>query len=115
MFKVKGAISKIGEKKVLDNGATLLDYVVEETNENGYITKYKFGMYKKAEYAEHVDNFIKFNKVGNNVEVEFTVRHRDFEWKDGTEDVQNMLNHWKISNVSEVPTENAEEIQDLPF
>ncbi len=68
---------------------------------------------KKAEYAEHVDNFLKFNKVGDNVELEFTIRHRDFEWKDGTEDVQNILSHWKIEKI--VQEQPKEENDLLPF
>ena len=116
MFKVKGVISKIGEVKTLDNGAKVLEYVVDVTSENGYVTKHKFGMYKKEEHSEHVDNFIKFNKVGDNVEVEFNIRHRDFEWKDGTEDVQNILSHWKIEKIGQGGQEQPKEENDLlPF
>ena len=109
-YTVKGQIKSIGEKKVLDNGAVVLNYVVEETSENGYITPFSIEMYNSADKAEFTDKFIEFNKVGNNVEVEFTIRGREYQGR-----IYNSLNHWKISNVSEVPTENAGVEEILPF
>jgi hypothetical protein len=114
-FKVRGVISKIGEAKQLDNGATVMDYVVESTSDNGYVTKYPFGMYKKPEYAEHIVNFGKFNKVGDVVEVEFTIRSS--EGKDGR--MYPKLNHWKCDkvemSVSDAVTPVTNEANDLPF
>jgi hypothetical protein len=109
-FKIQGTITEIGEKKVLDGGAVVLTYVVEQTSDNGFVTPFAFEMYNKADKAEFTDKFLEYNKVGNNVEVEFTVRGRLYNGR-----TYNSFNHWNISNVSEVPTENAEEIQDLPF
>ena len=109
-YKVKGQIKSIGEKKVLDNGAVVLNYVVEETSENGYVTPFSIEMYNSAEKAEFTDKFLEYNKVGNIVEVEFTIRGREYQGR-----TYNSLNHWKISNVSQVPTENAGELDPLPF
>ena len=111
-YKVKGTITKIGEKKELNNGAVALDYVVEHTSENGYKTLYSFNMYKKAEYAEHVDNFLKFNKVGDEVEVEFTISGREHNDR-----IYNQLNHWKIESVNKGTLSESleEEGLDLPF
>ena len=109
-YTVKGAIKSIGEKKTLDNGAVVLNYVVEETSENGYVTPFSIEMYNSAEKAEFVDKFIEYNKVGNIVEVEFTIRGREYN-----ERIYNSLSHWSIKNVSEVPTEQAEAVDDLPF
>lgn len=111
-FKVTGTITKIGEKKTLDSGAVVLDYIV--TNNSMYPTQYNLGMYKKPEYAEHVDNFIKFNKVGDQVEVEFTIRSTEYNGK-----IYNNLNHWKCDKISEgtiaqQPTE-PQPADDLPF
>ena len=108
-FKIQGTISKIGEKKEVKDGAVVVDYVVDETADNGYVTRYSVGMYKKAEYAEHVDNFLKFNNVGDNVEIEFTIRSREYEGR-----IYNELNHWRCDKVG-VPTENAPVTDDLPF
>lgn len=114
-FKVRGTITKIGEKKTLTNGVAL-DYLVEATEENGFKTLYNFGMYKKTEYSEHVDNFIKYNKVGDNVEVEFTIRGQEYNGK-----IYNNLSHWKCEKLEEAkPTgmamqSSSEKMTDLPF
>lgn len=108
-FKVKGTITKIGEKKTLDNGATVLDY--EVTDNEMYPTVYAFGMYKKAGDEKFVEQFLEFNKVGDEVEVEFTIRSREYNGK-----VYNNLNHWrcdKVGATQEQPTQVAED--DLPF
>ena len=112
-YKVKGVITAISEKKVLEGGAVVLDYIVEETSENGYKTLLNFGMYKKAEFADHVDKFIEFNKVGDNVEVEFTIRGKEYNGK-----VYNSLNHWrcdKIMTPLEQPLGVSTIEDDLPF
>lgn len=112
-FKVKGTITQIGEKKTLDSGAVVLDYIV--TCNSMYPTQYNFGMYKKAEYAGHVDKFLEFNKVGDEVEVEFTIRSTEYNGR-----IYNNLNHWKCEKVSngtmaEQPQEQPQPADDLPF
>ena len=111
-YKVKGSIASISEKKVLDNGATVLDYVVDATSDNGYVTKYAISMYKKPEYAEHIDNFIQFNKVGEVVDVEFTIRSSEYNGK-----IYNSLNHWRCDKVemSASPAVEKTVEDDLPF
>jgi|TARA_R100000664_G_C2756634_1_gene144577 hypothetical protein len=90
-FKIKGKIASIGQKKILDNGAVVLDYVVSHTSENGFVTPYSFNIYKSSEYIEHLDNFLSFNNVGDNVEVEFNIRGKEYNGK-----VYNSLSHWRI-------------------
>ena len=57
-YKMKGTIVQVGEKKQLDNGAVVLDYVVEETSENGYTTPYICSMYNNEDRVEFVDRFL---------------------------------------------------------
>ena len=114
MYKVKGKITSIEEVKTLDNGAKVVNYILEHTADNAYVTKYNIGLYKGEQYAEHVDNFVKYNKVGDEVEVEFTIRSTDYNGK-----VYNNLNHWKLDKVgvgTPQPTAKVEEVEeDLPF
>ena len=113
MYKVKGKITSIEEVKTLDNGAKVVNYILEHTADNAYVTKYNIGLYKGEQYAEHVDNFVKYNKVGDEVEVEFTIRSTDYNGK-----VYNNLNHWKLDKVGATtpqPTAKVEEVDDLPF
>jgi len=113
-YKVKGTIASIGEKKVLDNGAVVLDYIVEETSENGYVTPYSFNMYKTADYVDFINKFIEFNKVGDNVEVEFSIRGKEYNGR-----TYNSLSHWRCDKVSDGATTEApvvtEESDGLPF
>jgi len=94
MYKVNGKITSIGEVKELENGAKAVNYIVEHVAENGHVTKYNVGLYKGQQYAEHVDNFVKFNKVGDEVELEFTIRSTEYNGK-----IYNSVNHWKITKV----------------
>jgi len=110
-YKVKGTIATIGEKKALDNGAVVLDYTVNETSENGYVTPFSFNIYKSSEYAEFVDKFIEFNKVGDEVEVEFSIRGKEYNGR-----IYNSLSHWRCDKVgSGTPAPQEEAESDLPF
>ena len=117
MHKINGKITSIGDVKELENGAKAVNYIVEHTNENGYSTKYNVGLYKGQQYAEHVDNFVKYNKVGDEVELEFTIRSTEYNGK-----IYNNLNHWKITKVGSAnnaqttkTVKQEEEVEDLPF
>ena len=46
-YTVKGTIKTIGERKELSNGATVLDYVVNNVSDNGWETPFKIEMYNK--------------------------------------------------------------------
>ena len=111
-YTVKGSITKIGERKELSNGATVLDYVVNNVSENGWETPFKIEMYNKPERIEHLENFLKFNKVGDAVEVEFDIKGREYEGR-----VFNSLSHWSCKKTEDsVPVVETEEVaSDLPF
>ena len=111
-YKMQGTITTIGETKTLDNGASVLDYVVSETSENGYVTSFSFNIYKKAEHLTHLQNFIDFNKVGDKVEVEFNIKGREYNGR-----TYNSLSHWRCDKVEATETTKAplEVESDLPF
>jgi len=93
--KVKGYITFIGEPETLSNGAKKLNYRIKSDNEYDR-ADWSFEMYKKPEHQEHIENFIKFNSVGDRVEVEYTVKPS--EWK-GRYFIN--LSHWKIEKLTE--------------
>jgi hypothetical protein len=113
-YTIEGKIISIGEVKNFDNGAKAVDYQVE-TNEQ-YTNLYSFDMYKSADNVQHIDNFIKYNKVGDNVRVEWNVRTNEYKGK-----FFSSLSHWKIEKLGmgENQTEKSilEEaaVDDLPF
>ena len=52
-YKVSGKIIAITDIKTLDNGAKLLDFVID-TNEK-YNNLYSFNVYKSIDYADQVE------------------------------------------------------------
>ena len=103
-YKMKGFITQIDEIKQLDSGAKIVTYRIN--NEEPYNNIVQFEMYKKPEYAEHADNFVKFNKVGDRVEVEFNIGSREYEGR-----MYTSLKHWKIEKLTN--EENAIHDQTL--
>jgi hypothetical protein len=94
-YTIEGKIISIGEVKNFDNGAKAVDYQVE-TNEQ-YNNLYSFDMYKSADNVQHIDNFIKHNKVGDNVRVEWNVRTNEYKGKFFTS-----LSSWRIEQVNKI-------------
>jgi hypothetical protein len=110
-FTIEGKITSIGEVRALENGAKVIDFRVETSEQ--YANLYSFDMYKAADRAEHVDNFVKYNKVGDQVSVEFNVRTNDYNGRFYTS-----LSPWKVEKLGQVetPTEIQQEAEDdLPF
>jgi len=111
-MKVTGKITKVLE---VQKGQTKegkewqkLSFVLT-TNEN-YNNLYCFEVFGD----EKVDNFIKFNKLGNDVEVDFNVKTNEWKGKYFTS-----LQAWLIKGVAEVGNDviagELAEVSDLPF
>ena len=116
-YKVSGKIIAITDIKTLDNGAKLLDFVID-TNEQ-YNNLYSFNVYKSIDYADQVDKFTTYNNIGDLVTVEFNVKTREWEGKYFTN-----LSCWRVDKINELPLgENItasdfapdRETADLPF
>ena len=111
-FTIKGKILSIGEVKNFDNGAKAIDYQVETSEQ--YNNLYSFEMYKGAEHVEHIDNFIKYNKVGDQVSVEFNVRTNDYNGRFFTS-----LSPWRVDKLDQAqPVQDSivtDDTDDLPF
>lgn len=111
-FTIKGKILSIGEVKNFDNGAKAIDYQVE-TNEQ-YNNLYSFEMYKGAEHVQHIDNFIKYNKVGDNVRVEWNVRTSEYNGR-----FFSSLTPWRVDKIDQAqPVQDSivtDDTDDLPF
>ena len=112
-YTTKGTITSISEVETLSNGALQLTYRID--NGEQYNSMMEFQVYKKSEHSEHMDNFVKYNKVGDKVDVEFTIR--TFNWKPEDENkVFTSLSHWKMTKVdADQPEPTPEPAADLPF
>jgi len=111
-FTIEGKIKSIGEVKNFDNGAKAIEYQVETSDQ--YNNLYSFDMYKGAEHIEHVDNFVKYNKVGDEVSVEFNVRTNEYNGRFYTS-----LSPWRIDKLDQAqPVKDSivtDDTDDLPF
>jgi hypothetical protein len=120
-YKVRGKIKSIS--KIEDAGAgKKLSFRID--NGETYSNIMEFELYKGAEYLEHLDNFSKYNKVGDSVDVEFNIK--TFNWKPEAEDkIFTSLSCWKVEKgeaVNGVPTvpqpttnNDPSPADDLPF
>lgn len=111
-MEISGTITKVLEKQTGESKAgkewVKLSFVVETKEE--YNNLYCFEVFGQ----EKVDNFEKFNKVGQEVSVAFNVSTN--EWKDK---YFTSLQAWKVSKVDnkEIPQMEGtkEALDDLPF
>ena len=120
-YKVKGIIKSISEPETVGTAKKLFFRI---DNGEQYNNIMEFELYKGAEYVEHIDNFIKYNKLGTSVEVEFNIK--TFNWKPEADDkIFTSLSCWKVEKAEEVappplaPINNDlntnDEIDNLPF
>jgi hypothetical protein len=121
-YKAKGTIKSISTPESVGTGKKLSFRI---DNGEQYSNIMEFELYKGADYVEHIDNFVKYNKVGDSVEVEFNIK--TFNWKPESDDkIFTSLSCWKVEKVEnlEIPKPHFEEIgedlnekepDDLPF
>lgn len=120
-YKVQGRITTITDIETRANGAKSLSYVLDTgiRTKKGDIIYNSFDIYKAADYADQVDKFVQYNKVGDMVEVEFNVSSREYNGKYYTN-----LSHWRADKINEMPAAESitakdfapdRESADLPF
>lgn len=112
-FTVKGTIIEIGDIQIFDSGAKKLTLVIDTKEQ--YNNEYALDYFKSGEYVKYVDEFAKYNKIGDQVEVEFNVNSKKYNGKYYTN-----LSLWKITKIAaENPgpqnQSNVEDDGDLPF
>ena len=107
--EVNATIESISEIVTGDNGHKRLTFRAKTIEDYSQLIEVK--LYKKAEFAEHVDNFVKYNKVGDKVSLELSIQCNEYQDKIFTN-----LNLWKISKLEgEATPVVREEVEDLPF
>ena len=110
-LQLTGKIKLIGEVQTFDSGFKKVEFVIT-TNDENYPQEVKFDISQ-----DKVDDFIKYNKVGSDVDVSFNVRGNEYKGKYYVN-----LAAWKVfkAGASKVATDigvPVEEIEDnfLPF
>ena len=110
-LQLNGTIKLIGEKQVFDSGFQKVEFVLT-TNDEKYPQDVKFEIVQ-----DKVDDFLKYNKVGSVVDVDFSVRGNEYKEK-----YYVSLTAWKVfKSQAAAPATDigvpSEEIapDDLPF
>lgn len=94
-FKVKGTITTISDIQEVGAGKKLSFRI--DTGEQ-YNNLIEFELYKGADHVKHVEDFGNFNKIGDNVEVEFKLK--TFNWKPEADNkIFTSLNCWRVDKV----------------
>jgi hypothetical protein len=112
-FTVKGTIIEIGDIQIFDSGAKKLTLVIDTKEQ--YNNEYRLDYFKSGEYVKYVDEFAKYNKIGDQVEVEFNFNQKKYNGKYYTN-----LSLWKITKIADgnpAPQNqsNVEDDENLPF
>lgn len=109
-----GKIISISEKQMFSSGAGKVTFRTESGDQ--YNPIWEFEVFKGALHIEHLDNFIKYNKVGDNVEIEYDIKTNHYTGN-GKDSVFISLGAWKVSKVeaSTPPALEEDDKEDLPF
>lgn len=113
-YKVKGQITEISEKQMFDAGSGKLTFRID-TGEK-YNKFWEFELFKSKDHTEHLDNFTKYNKVGDNVEVEFNIKTN--LWTNPKTNIERLftsLSCWKVEKVDSQTEPTEASNTDLPF
>ena len=106
-LKLKGTIKIIGEMQTFDSGFKKVDFVI--TTSDQYPQDVKFEIVK-----DKAENFLKYNKIGQEVDVSFNIRGNEYNGKYYVN-----LSAWKVFKSEktelEEPNKTEEEKEDLPF
>lgn len=99
-----GKIISISEVQTFDSGAKKLTFQIDTGSQ--YDNKISFDLFKGVDHLQHIDNFIKFNKVGDEVNVEYITSSRESKgiW-------YTSLKMWRCEKVS---SDIPKEIQSTP-
>ena len=108
-YTVKGLITGIQDIQEFDAGSKKVTFQIDTQDQ--YNNIYSFELFKGAEHAVHVDNFVKYNKVNDNVSVEFNVKTNEWQGKFYTS-----LSVWKVEKLDQTQNAQNEDVtDDLPF
>ena len=79
-LKITGKIAEINPTQTFESGAQKVEFIVK--NDDGYEGAekiYAFEMFAGASKLEKIEKFLKFNKIGQEVDVKFNVDCREYK------------------------------------
>lgn len=106
-------ILRIDELKTFDSGFKLVEWVVKTDEQYPQVLKLQSN-------KDKAEDLIKYNKVGDKVDVSINLRGREWTNPEGEVKVFNTLEAWKVFKAKnddklEEPVSDSKENNDLPF
>ncbi len=116
--EVKAVIQSISEVTTTGTGSKWLTFRAKTIEDYSQVIEVK--IFKKAEYAEHADNFVKYNKVGDTLQLDLSIQCSLHE---ASGRIFTNLNLWKSAKVETAPPvpktpeaiAQSNDEDDLPF
>jgi len=94
---IKGTIKSIGDVQVISDKFKKVEFVIE-TTEDQYPKTIMFQVTN-----DKIDNFLKYNDKGQEVEVKFDIESKEFNGRYFTN-----ATAWRIANVGQKPQQDAQ-------
>jgi len=113
-MEIKNAeILRIGELQTFDSGFKKVEWVIKTQEDYPQILKLQSN-------KDNADNLLKYNKIGDIVDININLKGREWTNKDGETIVFNTIEAWKVVTKQELINQedlaNQEESEsDLPF
>ena len=105
-------ILRIGEVQTFDSGFKLVEWVVKTQEDYPQILKIQSN-------KDNADNLLKYNKIGDIVDININLKGREWTNKNGEIIVFNTIEAWKVVTKQEPGKQEEpakqEENNDLPF
>ena len=108
---ISGKIVKIGEVQGFASGSRKVQFVIK--NNEGYQGQeqvFAFDLFAGASKPEKLDNFLKYNKVGSEVDVSFNIKCNEYKGKYYTN-----LDAWRVGQQSNDSAGDDVLDEEIPF
>ena len=112
---IKGTIKTIGDVNVVSDKFKKVEFGIETSDQYPKLVAFQIT-------NDKIDNFLKYNKVGQSVEVKFNAESKEYNGRFFTNltawRVQNLATNTQAQNTAPaLPTQNEVEVEesDLPF
>ena len=109
---ISGKIVKIGEVQEFASGSRKVQFVIKNNEgSNGQEQIFAFDLFAGASKPEKIDNFLKYNQVGSEVDVSFNIKCNEYKGKYYTN-----LDAWRVDQKSN-NSSDADDVLDeeIPF
>jgi hypothetical protein len=108
---ISGKIVKIGEVQEFASGSRKVQFVIKNNEgHEGQEQVFAFDLFAGVSKPEKLDNFLKYNKVGSEVEVSFNIKCNEYKGRYYTN-----LDAWKVFGQSNDSADDDVLDEEIPF